>query len=101
MSNIRSMTDDELGEFVEKSVSQLASGTTQSPQEKKLHLGLTELTLRSQKATREAINILNGSITALDTSSEKYSRTIVRLTWVLIVLTAVLLLLTVPMALAI
>ena len=94
MSNIRNMTDDKLWEFVQKSVIQPAGGTAQAQQEKQLHLGLTELTLRSQKA-------LNESITALNASSEKYSRTIVRLTWVLIVLTAVLLLLTVPMVLAI
>jgi len=94
MSNIRNMTDEKLWELVLECTNQPAGGTAQSQQEKQLHLGLTELSLRSQKA-------LNESITALDTSSEKYSRTIVRLTWVLIVLTAVLLLLTIPMALAI
>ena len=53
MPNIRSMTEDELYELVEKCTSQPAGGTAQAQQEKQLHLGLTELTLRSQKATRE------------------------------------------------
>ena len=94
MPNIRSKNEEELYELVEKCTAQPAGGTAQAQQEKQLHFGLTELTLRSQKA-------LNESIDALNTSSEKYSRTIVRLTWVLIVLTAVLLLLTVPMVMAI
>ena len=95
MPNIRSKTDEELWELVEKCTDEPAGGTTQAHQEEKqLHLGLTELTLRSQKA-------LNESIDALNASSEKYSRTIVFLTRVLVVLTVVLLLLTVPMVLAI
>ncbi len=89
MSNIRSKTDEELWEFVQKSVSQTAGGTAQSQQEKQLHLGLTELTLRSQKATREAINTLNESINALNTSSKRYARILVFLTWVLVALTVV------------
>ena len=97
MPNIRSMTDEELRELVEKCTIQPAGGTAQSQQEKQLHLGLTELTLRSQKATREAINTLNESINALNTSSKKYARILVCLTGVLVVLTVALLPTVVPM----
>ncbi len=93
MPNIRSMTDEELRDFVQKCTAQPAGGTAQAQQEKQLHLALTELTLRSQKA-------LNESITALDTSSEKYSRRILFLTRLLVFLTVGLLLLTVLMLLA-
>ena len=80
MSNIRSMTDEELNELVEKCTDDTAGGTEQAQQEKQLHFGLTELTLRSQKALNESINALN-------TSSKRYARILVFLTWVLVVLT--------------
>ena len=83
MSSIRSMTEDELYELVEKCTGETAGGTAQAQQEKQLHLGLTELTLRSQKALNESINALN-------TSSKKYARILVCLTGVLVVLTVVL-----------
>ena len=84
MPNIKSMTDGELRELVEKCTNQPAGGTAQAQQEKQLHLALTEMTLRSQKATREAVNALN-------TSSKKYARILVFLTGVLVVLTVALL----------
>jgi len=88
MPNIRSKNEEELYELVEKCTAQPAGGTAQAQQEKQLHLGLTELTLRSQKALNESINALN-------TSSKKYARILVFLTWVLVVLTVVLVLPTV------
>ncbi len=88
MPSIRSKNEDELYELVEKCTDEPAGGTTQAQQEKLLHLGLTELTIRSQKA-------LNESTTALKTSSKKYARILVCLTWVLVVLTVALVLPTV------
>jgi len=54
------------------------------------HIALAELSLRSEKATRESIARLEESIKSFDDASEKYSRRIIWLTWVLIFLTAVL-----------
>ncbi len=82
MHNIRSMTEDELYEYVQQRINQTAGGTAQAQQEKQLHFGLTELTLRSQKALNESINALN-------TSSKRYARILVFLTWVLVALTVV------------
>ena len=82
MPNIRSKNEEELYELVEKCTDEMSGGTAQAQQEKQLHFGLTELTLRSQKA-------LNESIDALNTSSKRYARILVFLTWVLVVLTVV------------
>ena len=89
MPNIRSKNEEELYELVEKCTAQPAGGTAQAQQEKQLHLGLTELTLRSQKALKESVDAFN-------VSSEKYSRRIVWLTVVLTILTLVLLVVAIP-----
>jgi len=83
MTSIRDMTEDELYEGAEKWAIQPTAGPDTSQTERRLHLYLTELTLRSQKALNESTNALN-------TSSKKYARILVFLTWVLVVLTVVL-----------
>jgi hypothetical protein len=53
-------------------------------------LALTELSLRSEEQTRDAIGQLKSSIDGFRVSSDRYSRRIWFLTWALVVLTALL-----------
>lgn len=75
-------TDEDLWKFVEEHWSHPSSSLVTT--------ALTELSLRSERATRESITHLERSIESFDNASEKYSRIIVCLTWILIFLTAVL-----------
>jgi hypothetical protein len=83
-----SQTDDEIWAmcYIQAKTS---GGLNDFVQQKWLQMGLAELARRSHERLRTSID-------AFSASSDRYSRKIVCLTWVLIVLTAVLALLAVP-----
>jgi hypothetical protein len=85
---LRKKSDEELWHFIGDKAG--ASQEVDSQQEKHVSIGLTEVSLRSQKRTRDSLDELRGAIDRFDSSSQNYSRKIVFLTWVLVALTFVL-----------
>jgi hypothetical protein len=83
--DIRQVSDDELWAEVSHRAHQW------DPRDQKyVSLGLTELSLRSDARTREAIAQLKSSIDEFRESSDRYSRRICFLTWALVFLTLLL-----------
>lgn len=92
--DFRKCTDEEIWEDISKRAAHY------DPRDQKyVSLGMTELSLRSEKATREAIRQLDSGIEAFKESNDRHSQRVVGLTWALVFLSFVLVLLTIVLAL--